>query len=52
MEQITTIRNGERVTPTFSAAEMEARLAKLRAHMAENDIGHVLFTSYHSIVRK
>ena len=49
MEQIITIANGERVTPTFSAAEMEARLATLRAHMAENDIGHVLFTSYHSI---
>ncbi len=49
MEQIITIRNGECVTPTFSAAEMGARLATLRAHMAENDIGHVLFTSYHSI---
>ena len=49
MEQIITIANGERVTPTFSAAEMGARLATLRAHMAENDIGHVLFTSYHSI---
>ena len=49
MEQIITIANGERVTPTFSAAEMDARLATLRAHMAENDIGHVLFTSYHSI---
>ncbi len=49
MEQIITIANGEHVTPTFSKAEMEARLAKLRAHMAENDIGHVLFTSYHNI---
>ena len=49
MEPIITIRNGERVTPTFSKAEMEARLATLRAHMAENDIGHVLFTSYHNI---
>ena len=49
MEQIITIANGERVTPTFSKAEMAARLATLRAHMAENDIGHVLFTSYHSI---
>jgi len=49
MDQIITIRNGERVTPTFSAAEMGARLATLRAHMAENDIGHVLFTSYHNI---
>ena len=49
MEQIITIANGERATPTFSAAEMDARLATLRAHMAENDIGHVLFTSYHNI---
>ncbi len=49
MEQIITIANGERATPTFSAAAMDARLATLRAHMAENDIGHVLFTSYHNI---
>ena len=49
MEQIITIRNGERVTPTFSKAEMATRLATLRAHMAENDIGHVLFTSYQNI---
>jgi creatinase len=43
------IRNGERVTGTFSVAEMESRLAKLRKHMARERIGHVLFTSYHNI---
>ena len=43
------IRNGEKVRPTFSREEMENRNAKLRRHMAENDIGAVLFTSYQNI---
>ncbi len=43
------IRNGEKVTPTFSREEMGRRTAKLREHMAENDIEAVLFTSYHNI---
>lgn len=43
------IRNGEKVTPTFSREEMGRRNAKLREHMAENDIEAVLFTSYHNI---
>jgi creatinase len=44
-----TIRNGEPVQRTFSDAEMEARLARLRRHMAADGIGCVLFTSYHNI---
>lgn len=44
-----TIRNGEKVNPTFSKKEMESRNAALREHMAENDIGAVLFTSYQNI---
>src|SRR5690606_29274621 len=40
------IRNGEKVKGTFSAAEMESRLTKLRQHMDAEGIGHVLFTSY------
>ena len=43
------IRNGEKVTPTFSREEMGRRNAALREHMAENDIEAVLFTSYHNI---
>ena len=43
------IRNGEKVTPTFSRQEMGRRNAKLREHMADNDIEAVLFTSYHNI---
>lgn len=43
------IRNGDRVHPTFPRAEMERRLAALRAHMAQQGIDAALFTSYHSI---
>ncbi len=49
MERIITIRNGERVEGTFSAEEMERRLARLRADMAEAGIDAALFTSYHNI---
>ena len=49
MEQLKTIRNGERVRPTFSASEMNRRLEALRAHMAERQIDACLFTSYHNI---
>ncbi len=44
-----TFENGAKAQPTFSAEEMNTRLAKLRAHMDEHDIGHVLFTSIHNI---
>ena len=49
MEQLRTIRNGAKVRPTFSAAEMERRLAALRAEMEERRIDACLFTSYHNI---
>ena len=49
MEQLKTIRNGEKVKPTFSPSEMERRLAALRAHMAERQIDACLFTSNHNI---
>ena len=49
MEQLKTIRNGEKVKPTFSASEMNRRLRALRAHMAERHIDACLFTSYHNI---
>ena len=43
------LHNGEKVEPTFSAGEMNARLSKLRAHMASNDVAAALFTSIHNI---
>ena len=43
------IRNGEKVTPTFSPEEMGRRNAALRGHMAENGIDAVVFTSYQNI---
>ncbi len=49
MEQYKTIRNGEKVQPTFSAGEMGRRLSALRALMAEKQIDACLFTSYHNI---
>ena len=49
MEQLKSIRNGERVRPTFSASEMNRRLGALRAHMAERQIDACLFTSIHNI---
>ena len=41
--------NGSKVTPTFSAAEMQRRLDAIRAHMAKVGIDAALFTSYHNI---
>jgi creatinase len=41
--------NGPKVLPTFTAAEMERRLAAIRAAMAERGIDAALFTSYHNI---
>lgn len=37
------------VTPTFSKAEMDRRIAMVRKYMAENDIGGTLFTSMHNV---
>jgi len=41
--------NGEKVTPTFSAAEMQRRQDGIRRIMGEADIDASLFTSYHNI---
>ncbi len=49
MERLKTIKNGDRVTPTFSPAEMSRRLDGLRTHMAGINIDAALFTSYHNI---
>ena len=43
------LHNGDKVKPTFSAREMNARLSKLRACMASNDVAAALFTSIHNI---
>jgi creatinase len=43
------IPNGEKVVPTFSDAEMQGRLARLRQTMAAHDIEAVVLTSYHNI---
>jgi len=44
-----TIQNGPRAQGMFTENEMNSRLSKLRAHMAEQDIQAVLFTSIHNI---
>ncbi len=41
--------NGPKVTPTFSAAEMQRRLDAVRATMSKAGIDAALFTSYHNI---
>jgi creatinase len=49
MPDLKTIPNGKKAVPTFSPAEMDRRLKKLRDHMAAEDIQAVLFTSIHNI---
>ena len=49
MPQLSEIKNGDEVKGTFPAEEMAARLAGVRAHLAEAGIDFVLFTSYHNI---
>ena len=49
MPRVIEIENGEAVRGTFSGAEMNARLARLRALMATPGIDVALFTSYHNI---
>ena len=49
MEQLKTIQGGAKAVPTFSPAEMERRLAALRAHMEARRIDACLFTSYHNV---
>tara|TARA_B100001123_G_scaffold44608_1_gene45693 strand:+ start:1785 stop:3020 length:1236 start_codon:yes stop_codon:yes gene_type:complete len=43
------IPNGDRVVPTFSEAEMQGRLDRLRSVMAERGIDAALFTSIHNV---
>ena len=43
------IHNGEKVVPTFSRKEMQARLDALRAHMLSEALDAVVLTSYHNI---
>lgn len=43
------IPNGNKVTPTFSDAEMLSRLDRLKKHMATENIDAVVLTSYHNI---
>lgn len=49
LERLKHIPNGDKVVPTFSAAEMERRLTALRKHMADDGLDAVVFTSYHNI---
>ncbi|MDJ0951244.1 MAG: M24 family metallopeptidase [Alphaproteobacteria bacterium] len=49
MEPLKTVRNGERVTPTFSEPEMARRQDALRQTMATRDLAAVLFTSIQNI---
>lgn len=49
LQDIIEIRNGNHVVNTFSVEEYAARLAKLRAHMADAKIDHVVFSSYQNI---
>lgn len=49
MPQVITIPNGEKQQRIFSDAEIEARLGKLRQHMAEVGIDAAVFTSIHNI---
>jgi creatinase len=49
MDRLKVIRNGEKVTPTFSTEEMSRRLARLREVMAGEGVDAALFTSYHNI---
>ena len=49
LPSVITIHNGEKAPRVFSDAEIEARLTRLRARMADDGIDAVLFTSYHNI---
>ena len=41
--------NGEKATPIFSRAEMDRRLAKLRAWMEQTSVDACVFTSIHNV---
>ncbi len=47
--QIIHFENGGKAKPTFSAAEMNGRISRLRACMAQHNVDVALFTSIHNI---
>jgi len=49
MEQLVTIKNGNKQNSVFSSEEMEKRLSKLRSNMEKENIDAILFTSIHNI---
>ena len=49
MEQLITIKNGNKQNSVFSSEEMEKRLSKLRSNMESENIDAILFTSIHNI---
>jgi creatinase len=49
MERLKRIENGDKVTGTFSTAEMDRRQAGLRAILAERGLDAAVLTSYHAI---
>ena len=49
MDNLIRIENGDAAERIFSDGEYDARLSKLRAHMAGEKMDAVLFTSYHNI---
>ncbi|MEN8195663.1 MAG: M24 family metallopeptidase [Pseudomonadota bacterium] len=49
LQNVITIHNGDKGPRVFSDAEIEERLKRLRAHMADAGIEVVLLTSYHNI---
>ena len=49
LQNVIAIHNGDKAPRVFSDAEIEGRLKRLRAHMADVGIEAVLFTSYHNI---
>lgn len=49
LQNVVTIHNGEKALRIFSDAEIEGRLARLRADMEAAEIDAILLTSYHNI---
>ena len=47
--RLLSLRNGEKLTPTFSCEEMNRRLSKLRSWMEQASIDACLFTSIHNV---
>ena len=47
--RLISLANGEKAAPTFSREEMDRRLSKLRAWMAQASVDACLFTSIHNV---